>query len=500
MGGRQSGAPSASSQSKARSFPSPASEAPRSDGRHRTKYNSLAVALFHHITHPIRMNRSIPSPQPRWELAAEAIAVKIRWFGLLLGYLYVNLGADPAELPTLNAILAVGLGYTLLDTYYFRRGRVFLGNRPLFVSCMEALFIGLLCYFEGSLESPFRFYYLLSLICCALRHPNRITYITCALDCLSYTVLYLALPSAARSPLALFLLLVILVWVTWAASALSRLLKQIGEHLARLNGALREHQAQLENRIVERTRELQETQAQLMHQEKMAGFGLLAAGIAHEVGNPLTSISTLVQMLQRRDCDSYTHDKLGLVNGQLARIQTILRELMNFSRPASQEKTRFHVREIVDEALGIAKYYKGTKNRIITTDIPPEVPVLHGVRDQLVQVVFNLILNAMDATGKGGSIEVSAYPYAGCVAIEVRDNGAGIPVEQQPRIFQAYFTTKKRGTGLGLFVTRKLVQEHGGQVQFESRVGAGTSFRIELPSADGVIPLPLLEEEVLSGA
>src|SRR5262249_10745856 len=198
-------------------------------------------------------------------------------------------------------------------------------------------------------------------------------YIACALDCLSCTVLYVALPPAARSPLAFFLLLVILVWVTWAASALSRLLKQIGEHLGQLNDALREHQAQLESRIVERTRELQETQAQLMHQEKMAGFGLLAAGIAHEVGNPLTSISTLVQMLQHRDCAGYPHDNWGLVSGQLARIQTILRDLMNFSRPASQEKTRFHVREIVDEALGIAKYYKGTKNRIITTDVPPEV-------------------------------------------------------------------------------------------------------------------------------
>src|SRR6185503_9941196 len=102
------------------------------------------------------------------------------------------------------------------------------------------------------------------------------------------------------------------------------------ERMLSLNSALREHQAKLESRIDDRTRELQETQAQLMHQDKMAGFGLLAAGIAHEVGNPLTSISTLVQMLQRRDCDAYIHEKLGLVNGQLSRIQGTLRELMNF--------------------------------------------------------------------------------------------------------------------------------------------------------------------------
>src|SRR5207253_5557026 len=115
-------------------------------------------------------------------------------------------------------------------------------------------------------------------------------------------------------------------------------------------------QAQLEARIAERTRELQESQAHVLHQEKMAAFGLLAAGIAHEVGNPLTSISSLVQMLQRRDSDEYTREKLSLVSGQLQRIQTILRELIHFSRPASSARARVSLSEILDEALNIAKY------------------------------------------------------------------------------------------------------------------------------------------------
>src|ERR1051326_6252177 len=101
----------------------------------------------------------------------------------------------------------------------------------------------------------------------------------------------------------------------------------------------------------------------------MAAFGLLAAGIAHEVGNPLTSISTLVQMLQRRDCDSYTAEKLSLVSGQLQRIQTTLRELVTFSRPASTVRTRIRWSDIVGEALGIAKYYKRTKGRVLSTCI-----------------------------------------------------------------------------------------------------------------------------------
>src|SRR6266545_5886073 len=99
----------------------------------------------------------------RWELAAETIAVKIRWFGLLVGYALVNLGRPPApNAPILNAILAIGAGYALLDTACSLRGRVFLHRWPLLVSLMEALFIGLLCFYDEGLESPFRYYYLLS--------------------------------------------------------------------------------------------------------------------------------------------------------------------------------------------------------------------------------------------------------------------------------------------------------------------------------------------------
>src|SRR5947209_94573 len=137
---------------------------------------------------------------PRWELAAEAIVVKIRWFGLLLGYLSVNLAPAGDTRLVLNAILAFGAGYTLLDSLYSLRGRVFLGRVPLAVSLMEALFIGLLCYFNGGLESAFRFYYLLSLICAAVRHSTRVTYATWALHSASVLLLYAALPPERRDP------------------------------------------------------------------------------------------------------------------------------------------------------------------------------------------------------------------------------------------------------------------------------------------------------------
>jgi signal transduction histidine kinase len=418
----------------------------------------------------------------RWELAAEQIAVRIRWFGLLVGFLVVNV-EDPADRYRLvvNAILAVGAVYTLLDTYHSLRGRVFLRNSPLWIALLEAVFIGLLCYYHGGLESIFRYYYLLSLICCAIRYSSRVTYATWAMHAASYTVLYLALPAEQRRPLSLVLTLVVMGWVTWASDALALLLKRVGDHLGRLNQALQENQAQLEARIAERTRELQEAQARLLHQEKMAAFGLLAAGIAHEVGNPLTSISTLVQVLQRRDGDAYTQEKLALVNGQLQRIQLTLRELVNFSRPASSERTRFTLVEILDEALNIAKYYKRTRGRALAARVPPDLPPLCGIRDQLVQVFLNLVLNAIDATARGGAIDLHAVRRGDIVEVIVRDDGAGIAPEHAGKLFEPYFTTKKYGTGLGLFVTRKLVAEHGGTVDFDSQPGKGTCFRIRLP-------------------
>jgi signal transduction histidine kinase len=421
---------------------------------------------------------AVPS---RWELAAEAIAVKIRWFGLLVGYLLVNFGRPGQWQPILNAILSLGAGYALLDTYYSLRGRVFLGRYPMVISFMEALFIGLLCYFHGGLESSFRYYYLLSLICCAIRYSAQVTWATCALHCAGFGLLYAALPADRRDPLVLLLMLVVLGWVTWASDAMAFLLKRISDHLSELNAALRENQAQLEARIAERTRELQEAQAHVLHQEKMAAFGLLAAGIAHEVGNPLTAISTVVQMLQRRDTDGYTQEKLALVHGQLQRIQTILRELVHSSRPASSERTRLDIGDILREALDIAKYYKRIKGRTITLYAPPDLPASFGVRDQLLQAFLNLILNAIDATDKGGHIELRAEACKDKLHITVADDGTGIAAEHAARLFQPYFTTKKQGTGLGLFVTRKLLTDHGGTIDFAPRPPRGTAFQIHLP-------------------
>ena len=436
---------------------------------------------------PLLAPRPLDAP---WELAAESVAVKIRWVGLVVGFAIANLGPDPIDRLALDAMLGLGLVFTAIDTAAYRLGRVFLRDFPLAISALEALFIGLLCLAHAGPDSPFRFYYLLSLTCCAVRYSPRTTFATCGLDVLSYAALTLLSPAETRDWHQFALTLVILGWVAWAAGAMARWLARAGEDLRGLNAALRENQTQLETRIADRTRELEASQAQVLHQEKMAAFGLLAAGIAHEVGNPLAAISGIVQVLERGDLDPGTRDKLRLVTGELTRIQVILRELVQFSRPASGHRGPVAVADVVAEALKIAKFYQGGGSRKIVATVEPGVPPLVGVRDEFVQVVFNLVLNAIDATAKGGTIEVAAGCAAGRVVLTVTDDGAGVAPDHVGRLFKPYFTTKKHGTGLGLFVTRRIAEAHGGTVAVGAGPAGGARFTVTFPAPAGVVARP----------
>src|SRR4029077_10103842 len=209
-------------------------------------------------------NEAMATREPSgWELAAESITVKIRWFGVVVGYLLVNLLERPAEShrPEMNAILTLGAMYALVDTWWSLRGKVFLSRWPLIISLMEAVFIGLLCYFDLGLESPFRFYYFLSLLVCAIRYSPAVTIATFALHSISYGELFFSHGLESKNLATLFVMLVSMGWVTWACTSLSGLLKAAGRRLAQLNEALQQNQAQLEERIQQRTSQLQQSQA-----------------------------------------------------------------------------------------------------------------------------------------------------------------------------------------------------------------------------------------------
>lgn len=223
---------------------------------------------------------------------------------------------------------------------------------------------------------------------------------------------------------------------------------------------------------------------QLVRSQKMESIGTLAAGLAHEVGNPLTAISSLVQVIERTTQDEFAKEKLGLINNQVVRITKIIRNLVDFSRPSVNITKETEVNKVIQDALNIVEYGKRVKNIEFTLDLAENLPTIRAVSDQLTQVLINLLINAIDSLdGRPGKIVLRSFERDNSVHIEVRDNGKGIQEEDREKVFEPFFTTKEvgKGTGLGLWVSYGIVKTFGGDIGVESVVGKGTKFTITFP-------------------
>jgi PAS domain S-box-containing protein len=227
---------------------------------------------------------------------------------------------------------------------------------------------------------------------------------------------------------------------------------------------------------------------QLIHTQKMESIGTLAAGIAHEVGNPLASISAIVQVVLRSTEDEFIKEKLGLVKNQVTRISKIIRDLVDFSRPSNYELQVTDINKNITEAVEITKVGAKTKSIDIESILNKNIPPLPLIADQLQQIFVNILLNAVDAISEkenqqGNRITVTTDMNDDEVIINISDTGPGIPEEHYGKIFEPFFTTKKRGkgTGLGLWVSYGIIKSFQGDIKVKSKVGEGTSFIITIP-------------------
>ena len=229
--------------------------------------------------------------------------------------------------------------------------------------------------------------------------------------------------------------------------------------------------------------EVKKLQEQVDQSEKLAVIGQLAAGIAHEIGNPLASISSIVQILQRKNNDKFTKEQLATIKENIDRISKIVRELVDFSRPPSDQKSVIQITDIIKTALGIVKYDKRVKKVDFTTDLYAELPKVNIIPDQLLQVFVNILINALDAIEGKGTINVKSSSDDEYVYITISDNGMGIPEEDIDKIFNPFFTTKEvgKGTGLGLSVSYGIIKKFRGIILVESKIDEGSSFIIKLP-------------------
>jgi two-component system NtrC family sensor kinase len=235
------------------------------------------------------------------------------------------------------------------------------------------------------------------------------------------------------------------------------------------------------------TSKLHEQQQQLYQSDKLASLGRLAAGVAHEINNPLTGVLTYSSFLLKRASDPEVASDLETIVRETKRCRQIVKGLLDFSRQGQPKKTSVDLDETTRRALRIVNNRLALDGITVKTDIPPDLPKIKADANQMVQVLINLVVNAADAVGdQGGEISIRARPRSvhGTSEIEIRvtDTGCGIPPDDVGKVFEPFYTTKaQEGTGLGLAVVWGIVDKHGGRVDIESDVGSGTTVTIHLP-------------------
>jgi two-component system NtrC family sensor kinase len=276
------------------------------------------------------------------------------------------------------------------------------------------------------------------------------------------------------------------------------------EALRKSRSELQEWGKTLEDKVEEATHDLQLAQAEAARGEKLASVGLLAAGIAHELNNPLTGVLTFSHLVRKQMPDgSAEAEDLDLVIKETKRCAAIIRRLLDFAREKTPEKKFSNINELLKETTRLIEQSAQLEDIDIIMDLDKDLPAIWVDEDLIRQVFMNLLVNAQHAIEGEGSITIRTRncpgyrpPRVGAgivpmVQISVIDTGCGIPEEDLQRIFDPFFTTKGvgKGTGLGLSVSHGTILAHGGEIVVESTVGKGTGFRIYLPvgaSGDGI--------------
>lgn len=241
-----------------------------------------------------------------------------------------------------------------------------------------------------------------------------------------------------------------------------------------------------------------EYQAKFYQAEKMATIGVLAAGVAHEINNPLAAVAGFAEGIQRRlaRLDDSVPDELAedlrdytnTILKECLRCQEIVKTLLTFSRPISADFIPVDLNIVAGDTVKLLHHqFRKRRSITLTTNLHESLPLIHGDEAQLKQVTLNLLTNALDAVGTEGNIEVETLTEGSSVLLRVHDTGCGIPPDKKDMLFEPFFTTKPvgRGIGIGLSTCFNIVREHDGEIIVESEVGKGSCFTVKLPTKPG---------------
>jgi signal transduction histidine kinase len=216
--------------------------------------------------------------------------------------------------------------------------------------------------------------------------------------------------------------------------------------------------------------------------EDLASIATLVAGLAHEIGTPMSVIQGHAELLESAVTDERARARLGTIRAQIDRISNIMQTLLNLARPRAPVRAALDPGQLLDDTLAFVAEKLSRRSIRVERDFE-RIPEIHADGEKLQQLFLNLFLNAADAMPRGGTLRVALRPDKESVEIRVSDTGTGIPPEQLCHIFEPFFTTKSagEGSGLGLAVAQSIVRDHGGEIDVQSDLGRGTEFRIRLP-------------------
>ncbi len=227
----------------------------------------------------------------------------------------------------------------------------------------------------------------------------------------------------------------------------------------------------------------------ILQAEKLAATGMLVAGVAHEVLNPLASISSIAQMIGRHSSSDVERDQAKLIETEIGRVSKVVRELLDFTRPAEDDSaSRVDLESLLDQAATLVGYDSRAQRIGITREYAPALPSVRGHSERLLPVFTNILINALDAVNglntQPASIAISTRAEDSEVVVDIRDQGHGMSAHELAHAFDPFFTTKEpgAGTGLGLWICYQVVQRHGGRIDIESAPGEGTNVAVRLPA------------------
>ena len=249
-----------------------------------------------------------------------------------------------------------------------------------------------------------------------------------------------------------------------------------------LEGEIKQWNTKLEQRVREKSFELEQAHKEIIQSEKLAALGHMSAGMAHEIRNPLNSISLFAQiLLSAEEIGAENRDYVYKITQEVERIDEILIQMLASGPDASNKQEQVDLIEIIDKVLGDYQTRINKQQIELNLDINRQVPSIRGSSLEVEKIFTNLISNALYEMPEGGILTFSTKEEGGSVFFCLKDSGVGIAEENLTKIFEPYFTTKEFGSGLGLTIVYKTVKEHGGEIIMKSKKGKGTSFTIRLP-------------------